>query len=435
MKKLLALIFVFTTMGLMVSCDDDDTEGTEEPIPTPTVEELQEAAVTAAQVAIDAVAKSDDSATGASDETVFDDWTLTSVSSSARVGAQPVATKEVVEKEITANIDADVTWNSIGEGDNPDTVYVLKTRATVLDGITLTIAEGTVVKGDASLTGANAAVLMIAKGGKIMAEGTATAPIIMTSTDDDVVPGQMAGTKLTADSKGKWGGLVVLGKAPVSAKTENPQIEGVDAEDSNGQYGGSDAADNSGVIKYVSIRHGGAEIAEGSEINGLTLGGVGTGTTIENVEIYANSDDGVEFFGGTVNVTNLLVYAVGDDGVDVDQSYAGEVKNFVVYIDKNSDEGLEIDGREGSLDASFKITNGTIYSIDETATNADFKSKAKGTVTNVTFKSGKVKLSASFDTETYEESEDAALNAVNGDLVFSKVSAEEFEVYTKSFDE
>ncbi|SMD33725.1 hypothetical protein SAMN04488029_1629 [Reichenbachiella faecimaris] len=418
MKKLLALLFVFTSMGLMVSCDDDDDEIEK------TVEELQQEAVDAAAVAVAAVVSSDETATGASDESVFDDWTL--VDQAGQTGGR---VRDIAEEiEVTANIEQDTEWTS-------DNIYVLKTRVTVLDGATLTIEAGTVVKGDASLSGANAAVLMIAKGGKLMAEGTATAPIIMTSTDDDIQPGEIAGSELDQDDKGRWGGLVILGKAPVSAKTENPQIEGVDAEDSNGQYGGSDAADNSGVIKYVSIRHGGAEIAEGSEINGLTLGGVGTGTVIENIEVYANSDDGVEFFGGTVNVTNLLVYAVGDDAIDIDQSYAGTVSNFVVYVDENSDEGLEIDGREGSLDKSFTLMNGSINSIDGTNTNADFKSKAKGSVTNVVFEDGKVKLSASFDSETYQESEDAALNVVNESLTFSKVSVSSFEVYTTSFDE
>ncbi|MEP2276787.1 MAG: hypothetical protein ABJH98_15120 [Reichenbachiella sp.] len=420
MKKLLALLFAFTTMGLLVSCDDDDDE---DPIEK-TATELQDEAIEAAQAAVDGVASSDDSATGASDESVFEDWTL--IDNAGQTGGRVGTIAE--EIEVTANIEENTTWTS-------DNVYVLKTRVTVLDGFTLTIEAGTIVKGDASLSGANAAVLMIARGGKLMAEGTADAPIIMTSTDDDIQPGELAGSTLDQDDKGKWGGLVVLGKAPVSAKTEEPQIEGVDAEDSNGQYGGSDAADNSGSIKYVSIRHGGAQIAEGSEINGLTLGGVGTGTTIENIEIYGNSDDGVEFFGGTVNLTNLVVYAVGDDGIDVDQSYAGTVKNFVVYVDENSDEGLEIDGREGSMDDSFELTNGSIKSIDGTNTNADFKSKAKGTVTNVTFEDGKVKLSASFDTETYEESEDAASNVVDGSLKFTKVSASSFEVYTTSFDD
>lgn len=416
MKKLLALLFAFSTLGLMISCDDDD--------PAPTEEELQQDAIDAAQAAVDAVLSVDASATGASDETVFDDWSL--AFNADQTGSRTLA--DAPEVDVTANIEQDETWTS-------DNIYVLKARVTVLDGATLTIEAGTVIKGDASLSGANAAVLMIAKGGKLMAEGTATSPIIMTSTDDDIQPGELAGTTLDQDDKGKWGGLVVLGKAPVSAKTEDPQIEGVDASDTNGLYGGSDATDNSGTIKYVSIRHGGAEIAEGSEINGLTLGGVGSGTTIENIEVYANSDDGVEFFGGTVNVTNLLVYAVGDDAIDVDQSYAGTVDNFVAYVDENSDEGLEIDGREGSLDDTFVLKNGAIYSIDGTDTNADFKSKAKGSVTNVVFESGKVKLSASFDVETLVEEEDAASNAADGDLTFSKVSADAFEVYTKSFDE
>ncbi|UXX79730.1 hypothetical protein N7E81_01215 [Reichenbachiella carrageenanivorans] len=430
MKKLLALLFVFTTMGLMVSCDDDDKD--DPAVPAKTTEELQTEAVETTQAAVDAKASSDDSATGATDETVFDDWTLMD---NADQTASRVAVDAAPEVEVDANISTDTDWTK-------DNVYVLKTRVTVVDGATLTIEAGTVIKGDASLSGAKAAVLMVARGAKLIAEGTATEPIIMTSTDDDIEPGQFKGTTLNQDSKGKWGGLVILGKAPVSAKTENPQIEGVDASDTNGQYGGDDAADNSGSIKYVSIRHGGAEIAEGSEINGLTLGGVGTGTTIENIEVYGNEDDGVEFFGGTVNVTNLLVYAVGDDGIDIDQSYAGEVKNFAVYTDKNSDKCLEIDGREGALDKSFTLTNGTIHAVGSDAKmEADFKSKAKGTLTNVDMTGYKVKLSASYDTEeyvegeAYTETEDAAKNVADGSLVFTKVKASEFVVYTGSFDE
>ncbi|SHK97379.1 hypothetical protein SAMN04488028_11510 [Reichenbachiella agariperforans] len=426
MKKLLSLLMMGGVMGSMISCSEDDS-------PSLTPEEKQTEVIAASQAAVDAQATSDATATGASDLTVFDGWTLAynaGQMGSARKAADAIKVVEVTTVDVTANISEDVTWSA-------DVIYVLKARVTVLDGATLTIEPGTVIKGDASLTGANAAVLMIAKGGKIMAEGTAENPIIMTSSDDDITPGQMTGTTLDQDDKGKWGGLVILGKAPVSAKTDNPQIEGVDAEDTNGQYGGDNAADNSGVVKYVSIRHGGAQIAEGSEINGLTLGGVGNGTTIENIEIYGNSDDGVEFFGGTVDATNVLVYAVGDDGLDVDQSYAGTVDNFVVYVDGNSDEGLEIDGREGAMDDTFVLKNGSILSIGGASTTADFKSKAKGSVTNVVFEDGKVKLSASFDvdTEDYEEEEDAAYNVAMGDLTFSKVNTSSFEVYTSSFDE
>lgn len=411
--------------GILVfasSCGGDD-----EPEPEKTVEELQAEAIATAQAAVDAKATSDASATGATDDSVFDDWTLSSVKGllggTDKTPSAPSAAAPVVK--VAANIEEDTEWTK-------GNVYQLDTRVTVLDGVTLTIEAGTIIKGNAELSGANAAVLMIARGGKIMAEGTAEEPIIMTSTDDDIQPGDLSGTTLT-DEDTKWGGLVVLGKAPVSAKTEDPQIEGVDAADTNGRYGGTAADDNSGVIKYVSIRHGGAEIAEGSEINGLTLGGVGTGTTIENIEVYNNSDDGIEFFGGTVNVKNVLIYSVGDDALDVDQSYAGTVDNFVVYVDGGSDEGLEIDGREGSLDKSFTIKNGTIKGLGDKTTTGDFKAKAKGTITNVVFENGKVKLAAAFDVATYEQTEDASKNTADGSLIFSKVKTSAFEIYTDSF--
>jgi len=428
MKKLFTLLFVFAMGASFFSCDEDV-----ESILDFTTEELQDAAITASQTAVDAIASADESATGAS-VTVFDGWTAAynkgQLASSSEDATPSEITGDFEVIEVDTNISEDTEWTS-------DNVYLLKARVTVLDGVTLTIEAGTVIKGDASLTGADAAVLMIAKGGKLMAEGTADEPIIMTTSDDDILPGYMLGTALDEDEKGKWGGLVILGNAPVSGKTEDPQIEGVDASDTNGLYGGTVADDNSGVIKYVSIRHGGAEIATGSEINGLTLGGVGTGTEISYVEVYANKDDGIEFFGGTVDVSNLLIYAVGDDGVDIDQSYAGTVDNFLVYVDENSDEGLEIDGREGALDDVFTLTDGTILSADGSATNADFKSKAKGSVSNVVFEDGTVKLSASFDIDTaeFDETEDAASNVADGSLTFSTVNASSFEVYTSSFDE
>ncbi|CAD5270922.1 MULTISPECIES: hypothetical protein [unclassified Imperialibacter] len=422
MNKILSLLFMAGILVFASSCGGDD-----EPEPEKTAEELQAEAIATAQTAVDAKATSDASATGATDASVFEGWTLSSVKGllggTDKTPSAPSAAAPVIK--VAANIEEDTEWTK-------GNVYQLDTRVTVLDGVTLTIEAGTIIKGNAELSGANAAVLMIARGGKIMAEGTADEPIIMTSTDDDIQPGDLSGTTLT-DEDTKWGGLVVLGKAPVSAKTEDPQIEGVDAADTNGRYGGTAADDNSGVIKYVSIRHGGAEIAEGSEINGLTLGGVGTGTTIENIEVYNNSDDGIEFFGGTVNVKNVLIYSVGDDALDVDQSYAGTVDNFVVYVDGGSDEGLEIDGREGSLDKSFTIKNGTIKALGDKTTTGDFKAKAKGTITNVVFENGKVKLAAAFDVATYEQTEDASKNTADGSLVFSKVKTSAFEIYTDSF--
>ncbi|WP_258099539.1 hypothetical protein [Marinoscillum pacificum] len=396
MRKFLAMSLFLSGALVFTSCSEDDA---------PSDAEVQQAALDQVSAAVDGIVSTDASASGA-DESVFG-WTLT-------MGGtyNSTATERV---DVEGNISADVTWTA-------DKIYEINKRVTVLDGVTLTIEPGTRIEGDVQFTGADASVLMIARGGKIMAEGTAELPIIMTTTDDD-------GT-LTAADKGKWGGLVVLGKASISAEQAEVQIEGVDASDVNGLYGGTADNDNSGVIKYVSIRHGGAVIdaAAGDEINGLTLGGVGTGTTIQNVEIFANSDDGVEFFGGSVNVTNILVAQVGDDAIDIDQSYKGKVTNYYVTVDEDSDEGLEIDGREGDALGSFTLVNGTIKAVAGSVT-CDFKSKAQGTVTNLNANGGRIKLDASFDEVTFESTENAAQNVIDGKLNFSTVNAE-WSVYT-----
>lgn len=253
---------------------------------------------------------------------------------------------------VTGNITANTTWKS-------GKVYILKSRIAVVSGVTLTIEPGVVIKGGMG-SGANATALIIARGAKIMAEGTATSPIIFTSVSDDIMPGQIASPNLDVTMDGLWGGLIVLGNAPISVKTgETGQIEGIPVSDQNGLYGGTNASDNSGVIKYVSIRHGGANIGEGNEINGLTLGGVGSGTVIENVEIIANQDDGIEWFGGTVNVKNAIVWNVNDDAIDADQNWTGTLDNFVVI--NPEDKCFELDGPEGAAATkNYTIKNGTV---------------------------------------------------------------------------
>ncbi|KOH43342.1 hypothetical protein NC99_37690 [Sunxiuqinia dokdonensis] len=270
--------------------------------------------------------------------------------------------EEETEFTITSNISEDTTWET-------GNVYVLGNRVSVLDGATLTIEPGVIVKGQAG-TGANATALLVARGGKLMAEGTADAPIIFTSVADELSPedveaGIFGSPNLDPDINGLWGGVIVLGKAPISASNESGdvsevQIEGIPTSDTNGLYGGNQAADNSGVIKYISIRHGGTNIGSGNEINGLTLGGVGSETVIENVEVVANQDDGIEWFGGTVNVKNALVWNVGDDGIDTDQSWNGTLDNFVVVTPTG--HGFELDGPEGSMEAGHIIKNGTVVS-------------------------------------------------------------------------
>ena len=180
---------------------------------------------------------------------------------------------------VSSNITTNTTWET-------GKTYVLESRIAVVSGVTLTIQPGVIVKGKAG-AGANATALLIARGGKLMADGTASQPIIFTSEADQIQPGQVASPNLAPDLDGLWGGLIVLGNAPISASAPSIQIEGIPVSDQNGLYGGTDPADNSGSISYISIRHGGANIGEGNEINGLTLGGVGTGTSIHHVEIAA----------------------------------------------------------------------------------------------------------------------------------------------------
>jgi hypothetical protein len=162
------------------------------------------------------------------------------------------------------------------------------------------------------------------------------------------------------------------------------QIEGIPASDINGLYGGNDDADNSGVLKYISIRHGGANIGEGNEINGLTLGGVGSGTVIENVEVIGNQDDGIEWFGGSVSVKNALVWNSGDDAFDTDQAWSGTLDNFIGIAGAETDHMLEIDGPEGSFKASHTLKNGSLKG-NKVAEFADFRDGAQGTFENIYF--------------------------------------------------
>lgn len=290
-----------------------------------------------------------------------------------------------------------------------DKIWKLSGRVFIADGATLTIPAGTIIKAEGG-TGTDSSFICIARGGKIDAQGTADKPIIMTSVADDIQIGQKNGSNLDASNVGLWGGLLVLGKAPGSFKNDvvEYQIEGIPAEETNGLYGGNDPADNSGVINYLSIRHGGTSIGEDNEINGLTLGGVGTGTSISNVEVIGNQDDGIEFFGGTVNASNLLVWGQGDDGLDIDQSYSGTINNAIVIANSSSDHGLEIDGPEGSMEGSFKLENITLIG-DESAANgeyADFRKGALGSVKNLYaygFQSGKdFELDAEADSVSFE---------------------------------
>ena len=220
--------------------------------------------------------------------------------------------------------------------------FTLKGYVYVNNGAVLTIEPGTIVKSDISQKGA----LIIERGSKIIADGTVTDPIIFTS-------GKPSGEKAPGD----WGGIIILGKAPTNRPTSPaPIIEG----GVNRPYGGTDASDNSGILRYVRIEFSGIAAEPGSEINGLTLGGVGSGTTLENIQVSFGADDAFEFFGGTVNAKNLVALGTYDDDFDFDFGYSGKIQFAVSLRDKPSDtdqaNGIECDN-DGTGSTATPITN------------------------------------------------------------------------------
>ena len=274
----------------------------------------------------------------------------------------------------------------------PDTIYVIDRFTYVGDGDILTILPGTIIKAKTG-DGADASALIIARGGKILAEGTASQPIIFTSINDGIAVGEKASTLNPAIDAGLWGGLIVLGKAPISATVAKGDtetaVEGVPETFTFGIYGGSVPADNSGKLKYVSIRFTGTKLATNSEIQGLTLGGVGSLTEVENIEIISSDDDGIEIFGGTVNVNKALIVYQADDGLDFDQSYDGTVSNSVVvtFNPSEGNDALELDGPEGPSNTTglYTITNCTFINKGGDGRAAMLKSASQGTITNCVF--------------------------------------------------
>lgn len=289
-----------------------------------------------------------------------------------------VGSPEVVV--VDANISETASWTS-------DKVYELATRVTVLDGGTLNIEAGTVIKGRAG-QGESSTALLVARGGTINATGTADAPIIFTSVSDQLTPGQIVSPNLEADVTGLWGGVIILGNdlISVSAGTEN-QVDGIPPSDTNGLYGGSAADDNSGTFRYVSIRHAGTDIGDGDEINGLTLGAVGAATDIAWIEIVANKDDGIEWFGGSVSINGALVWNNGDDALDTDEAWNGDLTEFIVVNPGKS--GFELDGPEGEYINATKpnhtFSNGTVYIPAAADFTIDFDDESNVNMSDIYF--------------------------------------------------
>lgn len=209
----------------------------------------------------------------------------------------------ISSKVITGNINENVEL--------PRGKYTLKGYVYVNNRARLTIAAGSIILSDTVNKGA----IIVEQNSRLIADGTASNPIIFTSGK---APGQR--------KPGDWGGIILLGNAPTNRST-TPIIEG----GVNAVYGGSLANDNSGIIRYVRIEFSGIAADPNSEINGLTLGGVGNGTVIENVQVSYGNDDSYEFFGGTVNCKNMIAFATADDDFDFDFGYNGRIQ-FAVSL-------------------------------------------------------------------------------------------------------
>jgi hypothetical protein len=255
----------------------------------------------------------------------------------------------------TVTVSSDITTNTTWTSTN---TYLLQGPIYVKNNAVLTIEAGTVILGDKNSTGA---ALFVTKGAKLMAEGTANEPIVFTSN-------QPAGQR----SAGDWGGIVLLGKANNNNPGAVGNVEGI-APSADTEFGGGTAIvedDNSGILSYVRIEFGGYVYQPNKEINALTLGSVGSGTTIDHIQVSFCNDDAYEWFGGSVNCKYLVSYRNLDDDFDTDNGYSGKVQFGLVVRDPNisdnpavsSSEGFESDNNSAG-DASTPQTSATFSNI------------------------------------------------------------------------
>ncbi|MDF7800803.1 hypothetical protein P4C99_15115 [Pontiellaceae bacterium B1224] len=272
--------------------------------------------------------------------------------------------------DITSDITNSVTWTQ-------DNVYNLTQQIFVRSGATLTIKEGTLIQSTSGVGGS----LAVSRGAKIYVEGTQDEPVIMTSTADDLVNWH--------EGANEWGNLTIMGRGLVGAYTDlerdrpgntptptglnELQMEGlVDDSVNDTYYGGNDDNDDSGSISFLSLRYGGKVVGLDNELNGLSLGAIGRDTDIHHVEVMNNVDDGIEIWGGTVNLRYVNIWNVGDDSLDVDQGWRGKAQFGLIVqgysTDASQGSGLgdncfETDGAEDS-DAqpvtTTKIANFTV---------------------------------------------------------------------------
>lgn len=227
---------------------------------------------------------------------------------------------------------------------NSDTVYTITGIVVVDDGASLTIPAGTTVLGSTTV---QPSALIVRQGGQLFSLGTAEAPVIFTSANEE-------GSR----KRGDWGGVVINGRSQCNFPAGQCVGEGA-----SGPYGGDVLDDNSGTITFTRIEFAGYEVSFGNELNALTLNGVGSGTTIHHVQVHYGSDDGVELFGGTVDLKYILATGISDDSFDYSTGWSGRGQFWIAQQDPDDgDNGFEVDGNEDDYNAT-PLTDPLIYNV------------------------------------------------------------------------
>ena len=229
---------------------------------------------------------------------------------------------------VSADIEEDTTWTA-------DRTYVLARHVFVRGG-TLTIEAGTTVKGQ------NDTSLVVTTGGRLVARGSASEPVVFTSA-------QPEGGRATGD----WGGVVLLGLAPINVAGGTESIEGFAAGTQGTTFGGEDAAHDCGALEYVRIEFAGFELSQDNELNGLTVAGCGADTVLDHIQVHLGQDDGIEFFGGTADLRHAVITQPDDDGLDWDMGWTGRVQYLIVQQNAVvGNYGFESDSNENNADAT-----------------------------------------------------------------------------------
>lgn len=255
----------------------------------------------------------------------------------------------------TVEVNADITTNTTWTADH---TYVLKGHIFVRDA-KLTIEAGTVIRGDSNSS------LVITSTAKIEAEGTVADPIVFTSSKD------------TGAAPGDWGGVVLLGTAPINVAGGVDNIEGFAASTTGTEYGGTDTDHDCGSLEYVRIEYAGFELSADNELNGLTVGACGGDTKLDYIQIHRGADDGVEFFGGTAGISHLVVTQPDDDGLDWDFGWTGLAQFIVVQQSATSGNmGFESDSNKNDNEASPRSAP-TIWNVTLVGSDAEPGTAAK----------------------------------------------------------